>query len=78
MQVNVISDTTETLTEYGNLLIRIYWAEQSSFVNRFFDIFTVIKREKNCKKLLFPYSDVSIRGQRDGRQQGYNKNLWMI
>ena len=49
MQVNVISDTAETPTEYLNLLLRIYWAEQSSFVNRFFDIFTVIKQEKNCK-----------------------------
>ena len=56
MQVNVISDTAETPTEYGNLLLRIYWAEQSSFVNRFFDIFTVIKREKiaknNCSHIL--------------------------
>ena len=78
MQANVISDTAETPTEYGNLLLRMYWAEQSSFVNRVFDIFTVIKLEKNCKEQLFPYSDVSIRGRRDGRQQGYNKNLWMI
>ena len=39
MQLNVISETAETPTEYGNLLLRIYWAEQSSFVNRFFDIF---------------------------------------
>ena len=56
MQLNVISDTAETPTEYENLLLRIYWAEQSSFVNRFFDIFTVIKREKiaknNCSHIL--------------------------
>ena len=49
MQVNVISDTTETPADCGDILLRMYWAEQSSFVNRFFDIFIVIKQEKNQK-----------------------------